>query len=64
MTDFDDDSGWLVNEPINPFASALNDEGEEVGLRRVHFETKPKKNVLDDVLERIKNFINNIPAAE
>jgi hypothetical protein len=34
--DDDDDSGWLVNKPINPFALDLNDEGEETGYRKIH----------------------------
>jgi len=49
--DIDDDSGWLRIEPINPFAPALNDEGEEVGYRRVHFETVPS----------LARFILNLP---
>jgi hypothetical protein len=44
--DDDDDSGWLVNKPINPFALDLNDEGEETGYRKIHLgnENDGKRN--------------------
>jgi hypothetical protein len=36
MMDDDNDGGWLDNKPINPFALDLNDEGEEIGNRKIH----------------------------
>ncbi|MFA5381941.1 MAG: hypothetical protein WC356_02160 [Candidatus Micrarchaeia archaeon] len=52
MTDFDDDSGWLVNEPVNPFALDKDETGEEVGYKKVHAQ-------LCDVVEKFHNFVIN-----